>query len=63
MAELLLNDGKLYPLFRERLQRLPLRAHGIGCGYGDTVSDVVFQLEAELGDEEPESETPTGPGI
>ncbi len=46
MAQLLMREGKaLYPRFRERVQRLAIRADGIGWGYGDALRDQVYQLE------------------
>jgi hypothetical protein len=52
MAELLLGEGsELYPLFRERIQRLTTHAHHIGWGYGDALLGHVRHLENELAGE------------
>jgi hypothetical protein len=51
LAELLCNKAReLYPQFATRLAEVKQMASGIGWGFGDYVSDVVGQLEAELGD-------------
>jgi hypothetical protein len=52
MAELLLGEGaKLYPQFRDRIQRLTTHAGHIGWGYGDSLRDQVYLLENELAGE------------
>ncbi len=52
MAELLLGEGaKLYPQFRDRIQRLTTHASHIGWGYGDALRDQVYLLENELAGE------------
>lgn len=52
MAELLLGEGaKLYPQFRDGIQRLTTHAGHIGWGYGDTLRDQVYLLENELAGE------------
>ena len=39
----------LYPRFQDRMNRLAMRASGIGWGYGDHVTEQTELLEAEVG--------------
>jgi hypothetical protein len=41
----------MYPQFSERLARVEQLTENIGWGFHDYVSDVVSQLEDELGDQ------------
>ena len=50
LADLLRGPGReLYPQFADRLAKVEQLADGIGWGFHDFISDVVGQLEDELG--------------
>ena len=52
LAALLLGEARgMYPQFSERLARVERLTEDIGWGFYDYVSDVVWQLEDELGDQ------------
>jgi hypothetical protein len=52
LATLLLREvPEVYPQVNGRLARVEQLTDGIGWGFHDYISDVVWQLEAELGDE------------
>jgi hypothetical protein len=51
LAVLLLKEApEIYPQLSERLARVEQLSDGIGWGFHDYIGDVVWQLEAELGD-------------
>ena len=50
LANLLRGEAwDLYPQVKDRLVQVERMADGIGWGYGDFVTDVVYQLQDELG--------------
>jgi hypothetical protein len=50
LSDLLRGPGReLYPQFADRLAKVEQLADGIGWGFHDFISDVVGQLEGELG--------------
>ena len=50
LAALLLKDAQeMYPQLKERLARVEQITEGIGWGFHDHISEVVWQLEDELG--------------
>lgn len=50
LANLLRGEARdLYPQVRDRLAQVEQMADGIGWGYGDFVTDLVYRLEEELG--------------
>jgi hypothetical protein len=52
LAALLLDEARgIYPQLSERLARVEQITDGIGWGFHDYIGDVVWQLEAELGDQ------------
>jgi hypothetical protein len=54
LASLLRAEARdLYPQVRERLAQIGQMADGIGWGYGDFVTDLVYRLEEELGNPQP----------
>jgi len=49
LSRLLLAEGcKLYPRFRQRVQRLTSDAGNIGWGYGDALREYADMLEDKL---------------
>jgi hypothetical protein len=57
----LLHGGarEMYPRMVERLEKVDQDANNIGWGFSDSVSDIVAQLQADLG--EPEDDTLSSP--
>lgn len=54
LATLLHAEARdLYPQVSDRLGQVRQMADGIGWGYGDFVTDLVYRLEEELGDGSP----------
>ncbi|MBA3966157.1 MAG: hypothetical protein H0X47_10340 [Nitrospirales bacterium] len=54
LATLLRGEARdLYPQVKERLAQVERMADGIGWGYGDFVTDLVYRLEEELGNPQP----------
>lgn len=54
LANLLRGEARdLYPQVKDRLVQVERMADGIGWGYGDFVTDVVYKLEEELGNPQP----------
>ena len=49
LAVLLRRDRALYPSFADRLSEVKQTTRGMGWGFHDFISDVVEQLEEELG--------------